>query len=54
MEVFVPNDKLPVVNKIVEKYLGVGNRVADATEEQADALQLILDELEMKAEELGL
>ena len=54
MEVFVPNEKLPLVNKVVEEYLGVGNRVAEATEEQADALQLIYDELTMKAEELGL
>ena len=54
MEKFVPNDKLKIVNKIVENYLGTGNRVADATEEQSDALQLILDELLMKAEELGL
>ena len=54
MDKFVPNDKLNVVNKIVEKHLGVGNKVADATEDQADALQIILDELLMKAEELGL
>ena len=54
MDKFVPNDKLNVVNKIVEKHLGVGNKVADATEDQADALQIILDELIMKAEELGL
>jgi hypothetical protein len=54
MDKFVPNDKLNVVNKIVEKHLGVGNKVADCTEEQADALQIILDELIMKAEELGL
>lgn len=49
--VFVPNEKMPVVTKVVEKYLGIGNRVNDATEEQADALQLILDELIMYAEE---
>ena len=54
MDKFVPNDKLNVVNKIVEKHLGLGNKVADATEDQADALQIILDELLMKAEELGL
>ena len=54
MDKFVPNDKLNVVNKIVEKHLGVGNKVADCTEDQADALQIILDELIMKAEELGL
>lgn len=54
MDKFVPNDKLSVVNKIVEKHLGVGNKVADCTEDQADALQIILDELLMKAEELGL
>ena len=52
--VFVPNDMLKVVNKIVEKHLGTGQRVADATEEQADALQLILDELIMYAEENNL
>lgn len=54
MDKFVPNDRLTDVNKIVEKHLGLGNRVADATEDQADALQIILDELLMKAEELGL
>lgn len=54
MEKFVPNDKLNIVNKIVEKWLGTGNKVADATEEQSDALQLILDELLDKAEELKL
>ena len=54
MDKFVPNDKLSIVNKIVEKHLGIGNKVADATEDQADALQIILDELLMKAEELGL
>ena len=54
MDKFVPNDKLNIVNKIVEKHLGIGNKVADATEDQADALQIILDELLMKAEELGL
>ena len=54
MDKFVPNDKLNIVNKIVEKHLGLGNKVADATEDQADALQIILDELLMKAEELGL
>lgn len=52
--VFVPNEKMPVVTKVVEKYLGIGNRVNDATEEQADALQLILDELIMYAEENNL
>ena len=53
-EVFAPNDKMQVVQKIVEKHLGVGNRVNDATEEQADALQLIYDELLMYAEENNL
>ena len=50
-EVFVPNDKMQVVQKIVEKHLGIGNRVNDATEEQADALQLIYDELLMYVED---
>lgn len=54
MEKFVPNDELNVVTKIVEKHLGIGNKVADCTEDQADALQLILDELLMKVDELGL
>ena len=53
-EVFVPNDKMQVVQKIVEKHLGVGNRVNDATEEQADALQLIYDELLMYVEDNNL
>lgn len=53
-EVFVPNDKMQVVQKIVEKHLGIGNRVNDATEEQADALQLIYDELLMYVEENNL
>ena len=53
-EIFVPNDKMQVVQKIVEKHLGVGNRVNDATEEQADALQLIYDELLMYVEENNL
>lgn len=51
MDVFVKCDKLNVVNKIVEKHLGIGNKVADAVEEQADALQLIYDELIMYAED---
>lgn len=49
--IFAPNDAMNVVTKVVEKYLGIGNRVADCTEEQADALQLIYDELLMFAEE---
>ena len=49
--VFAPNEAMNVVTKVVEKYLGIGNRVSDCTEEQADALQLILDELEMYAED---
>ena len=53
-EVFVPNDKMQVVQKIVEKHLGIGNRVNDATEEQADALQLIYDELLMYIEDNNL
>ncbi len=53
-EVFVPNDKMQVVQKIVEKHLGIGNRVNDATEEQADALQLIYDELLMYVEDNNL
>jgi hypothetical protein len=52
--IFAPNDAMNVVTKVVEKYLGIGNRVADCTEEQADALQLILDELEMYAEDNNL
>ena len=52
--VFAPNDAMNVVTKVVEKYLGIGNRVADCTEEQADALQLIFDELEMYAEDNNL
>ena len=51
---FAPNDEMAKVTKVVEYYLGIGNRVADATEEQADALQLILDELIIFAEEKGL
>lgn len=49
--VFLPNEKMQIVTKVVEKYLGVGNKVNDATEDQADALQLILDELIMYAED---
>ena len=52
--IFVPNDKMQVVQKIVEKHLGIGNRVNDATEEQADALQLIYDELLMYVEDNNL
>lgn len=54
VEKFAPNDAMSVVNRVVENYLGTGNRVADATEQEADALQLIYDELLMKADELGL
>ena len=54
MEKFLPNDAMTTVTKIVEKHLGIGNKVNDATEEQADALQLILDDLLMKVDELGL
>ena len=52
--VFAPNDAMAMVTKVVEKYLGVGNKVADCTEDQADALQLIYDELLMYAEENNL
>ena len=52
--VFMPNDAMQNVTKTVEKYLGVGNKVVDATEDQSDALQLIYDELIMYAEENGL
>ena len=45
---------MQVVQKIVEKHLGVGNRVNDTTEEQADALQLIYDELLMYVEDNNL
>lgn len=54
IEKFLPNDDMATVTKIVEKHLGIGNKVNDATEEQADALQLILDDLLMKVDELGL
>ena len=53
-DIFVPNDKMQVVQKIVEHYLGVGQRVADATPQEADALQLIYDELLMYAEDNNL
>ena len=45
---------MQVVQKIVEKHLGIGNRVNDATEEQADAVQLIYDELLMYVEDNNL
>lgn len=54
VEKFLPNDAMTTVSKIVEKHLGIGNKVNDATEEQADALQLILDDLLMKVDEMGL
>jgi hypothetical protein len=53
-KVFAPNDAMMKVTRVVEHYLGTGQRVADATEEQADALQLILDELIIYAEENNL
>lgn len=52
--IFAPNDAMAIVTKTVEHYLGVGNRVADATEQEADALQLIYDELLMYAEDNNL
>ena len=54
MNVFVPNDEMPRATKIIERYLGVGNKCADCTPDQADALQLIYDELIMYAEENNL
>lgn len=54
MNKFAKNDEMGLVTKIVEKHIGIGNRVVDCTEDQVDALQLILDDLIMKAEELGL
>lgn len=54
VEKFAPNDAMATVTKVVEHYLGTGNRVADATEQEADALQLIYDELLMYVEENNL
>lgn len=54
MSKYYENEKMDEVTKIVEKCAGVGVRVADMTENQADVLEEILVRLEEKAEELGL
>lgn len=54
MSKFYENDKMEEVNKIVERYAGVGMKVNDMTEEQADVLEEILFRLMDRADELGL
>ena len=53
-EKFAPNNRMDVVTEIGEKYLGVSKKITEATQSQADILDVILSELEGKVEELKL
>lgn len=54
MSKFYENDLMHIVTKYTEKYLGTGNKVNDAQEYQAPALQLIYDDLMMYVEDNGI
>lgn len=51
---FAPAEKMDLVNEIVERNMGLGAKVTQATPNQVQACDIILTELEEKAEELGL
>lgn len=51
---FQPAKQMAVVAEISEKHLGEGGKITTATEENADAMEAIVAELNKKVEELGL
>lgn len=51
---FVDANKLEELTEIVEDTLGKGKKVSECTKKQTDAMEIILDNLKEKAEELGL
>lgn len=53
-EKFLPSNQMSIVADITEKQLGQGATIKEATENQADALDIILTILEEKVVELGL
>lgn len=53
-EKFINNKQMELLTEIVEDVLGSGKKVSDCTKKQIDALIIILDNLQDKAQELGL
>lgn len=51
---FAPNGHMNEVTVIVERHMGKGAKVSEATSNQVQACDMILTELESKAEDLGL
>ena len=51
---FVDADQFDLLTEIVENTLGKGKKVSECTKKQIDAIQIILDDLKDKAEELGI
>ncbi len=47
-------DKVDIITEIVEETLGKGKKVSECTKKQIDAMEIILDNLKDKVEELGL
>lgn len=50
----VDADKIDILTEIVEETLGKGKKVSECTKKQIDAMEIILDNLKDKVEELGL
>ena len=53
-ERFVDGDKFDVLTEIVEDTLGAGAKVSQCTKKQTDVMEIILDDLLSKADELGI
>lgn len=51
---FAPNGHMDKVTEVVERHMGKGAKVTEATPNQVQACDMILTELESKAEDLGL
>lgn len=51
---FVENNHAEELTEIIENVLGKGKKVSQCTKKQADAMNIILDDLKEKAEELGI
>lgn len=52
--VFHAQSRMDIVTDVTEKHLGVGKKVTECTEKQADILEVILSELEERATSLNL
>lgn len=51
---FVENNHAEELTEIIENVLGKGKKVSQCTKKQVDAMNIILDDLKEKAEELGI